>query len=550
MTARSSLRSWLSSVPKHVWVLALVVAVACATVAGTWSPRGMSDGWKIGCTAAAMALVIAGRWRHRMPPLARSSLFAALTVVLFLSAFAENQHRFRGFVQGRYIQTWNVFHHYMGSKYFAELGYYDLYAQLLRADDEVDIGLRDIVQARDLHTYDLRPRSVITAQADPDAFTPERWREFQGDASLFVDHASDRLFARMMTDHGYNATPFANTFYSWLSNTFSIRDPVARALPLGLDTLLVVASIALVAWAFGPWSALVFGSFFVLFYGVQTYQVAGFVRFDWFFATTAAVCLWRRDRPRLAGVALGYAAMGRIFPAFLLAVPALQLLRTWRETRVWDRDLVRLAAAFTLTCVVAVPVGAMNARGLESWGQFVSNIRQHGTQHYLGPQRLGLKQTFTYDFDAWEVPRSKARRSEAYASHRGWHYATVSLFLGMFAVAAWGLRRREHMVLGMSLSFILLVLSRYYWALWGLFALLCVSEECRGWRGALLDLGVWSFGLFFFVVRSQGSPPVNQLQISNTYMLLFFVGLLGGLAARTLRQAQREPPADHSNTGR
>ena len=78
--------------------------------------------------------------------------------------------------------------------------------------------------------------------------------------------------------------------------------------------LLVIASSAV--------ALLVFATYFPC----RFFWTGGsFLRWDWLFYTAAAVACLRRGRPVLGGLALGYAALLRVFPAVLALGPALAL---------------------------------------------------------------------------------------------------------------------------------------------------------------------------------------------------------------------------------
>jgi hypothetical protein len=287
-----------------------------------------------------------------------------------------------------------------------------------------------------------------------------------------------------------------------------------------------------VGWAFGLGRALAVGIFLALFFGLENFHVGGLLRFDWLFATIAAVCLHRRERYGLAGVALGYAAMVRIFPAFLLLGPGLRLVRTLLAERRLERDVLRMGATFTLVCALAFPLGALGGRGFEAWPEFVRNMAHHSGEHYLGPLRLGLQKVFVFDWARLEEPDGKAVRRALFEQREGAFRVAQALGVLLLALALWRRRREDEMALGMALAFFAVVLSRYYWALWCLFLLVHVAEApARRWAGTLVDFGAVLFTLVFFVSRAAGAARAEQFQHANTYMLVFLVALLGGYVA-------------------
>jgi len=85
------------------------------------------------------------------------------------------------------IHNPEMFHYVLGSKYFAELRYTELYRCTELA--EQDSGRKPFVERRvirDLATNRLEPASTVLADEAPcrTAFTPERWKEFQRDVEF------------------------------------------------------------------------------------------------------------------------------------------------------------------------------------------------------------------------------------------------------------------------------------------------------------------------------------------------------------------------------
>ena len=73
--------------------------------------------------------------------------------------------------------SWNVFHYYLGSKYFEELGYDGLYSCAIQVVGE---GQRAGVQfgsyGRDLITYEFAPVADL-ANCPRESFTDARWHD-------------------------------------------------------------------------------------------------------------------------------------------------------------------------------------------------------------------------------------------------------------------------------------------------------------------------------------------------------------------------------------
>jgi len=237
--------------------------------------------------------------------------------------------------------------------------------------------------------------------------------------------------------------------------------------------------------------------------------------------------------------------MARIFPAFLLAGPALIFGRDLLQRRQLDRKLISLFVSFSLSCAVAVPMGALNARGLDSWVQFVDNITLHSEHHYLGPQRMGLQKVFAYDFDSMELPQSRHERIDQYAALRGAHGAATVLLLALFVVVVLRRSRQEAMLLSLCVPFFGLVLSRYYWVLWGLLLLLREEDPHAAtppsrWQGAASDMAVLAILPAFYAARAVEQAPMLHYQFINIVMLAVLLGLLVGYLGQDIQAWRAE----------
>jgi hypothetical protein len=99
---------------------------------------------------AAMVLVLTARhlgWLRGRRFVAVLCVMAAAAVVVYLNFFSFHGAR-------TFVQLHDVAHYYLGSKYYAELGYRGLYTAMLRAEAEVYDNRFKTLSARDLETYE------------------------------------------------------------------------------------------------------------------------------------------------------------------------------------------------------------------------------------------------------------------------------------------------------------------------------------------------------------------------------------------------------------
>jgi hypothetical protein len=510
----------------------LVLGIAILPFLPSLPELGLQAASRLLVTGLLGLLLVGDRLRTHTGGRKGAAWTAGFAFALLIGAYSVNRQELRGYVAGRYFQTWNVFHYYLGAKYFDELGYRDLYGRVLLADREQSLGLESVPQVNDLYTYQpTTPEQAIAKLTG--TFSPERWQAFRQDLTLVQSHETGPRFSRMLTDHGYNASPFNTVIYRALAHAFTLQSYAARTFLLGLDLVLLVASVGFVVWAYGLRRGLAVGVFFVTFFGVASLQVAGFLRYDWWLATVMAVCLYRRERYVLAGLALSYATMTRIFPAFLLLGPMVQaLVLGFRERRV-ERSSLRLVLAFLLGCGLALPLGATTGRGWTAWNEFYDNISWHSQQHYLGPKRMGLQKLFAFDFSQGQLPDDTEERARCYQRYRYWYGGSVVVLMSLFIAVVTRRSRSDALLLGLAPCFFLVVLSRYYWAVWGLLLLLRCPRGTPGGaalsnarRAAFSDAWVLLLGPAFHVAVAVALNPYDHYQITNWAMLVLLVGVL------------------------
>jgi len=280
-----------------------------------------------------------------------------------------------------YVHTREVYHYYMGAKYFPELSYTRLYDCSVVADQEAGLGAaagRRVI--RDLRTNKLGSAAGLAREPArcKAHFSAARWRAFSADVSWFRRQMTLSRWEDAQQDHGYNATPLWGVMGRLLASTGPASDGQILALAL-LDPLLLCAMFAAVWWAFG-WRALCLT---LIFWGTNYparffWNGGGFLRQAWLVLSIVSICLMRRQRMFGAGIAITAAALLRVFPGLL--VTGLVLNALWR---MWRRRRMTLSPAhrrFALGCVAAllvlVPLSAAY-NGAAAWPGFVDNSRKH-----------------------------------------------------------------------------------------------------------------------------------------------------------------------------
>ena len=362
--------SWLpaelpdSWAPTHGWftarvlvVIAILVIAAFALIESPWAMRRLS--------AAAR------RIGHRV-----LVGILAVSAVLAVATYVD----FGVFRYGTYLNEWDFYHYYVGTKYAPELGYTNLYGATLAADEETGLRYHG-GEIRDLATAQLRDVRSFAAEAGRyrGRFREARWREFVADIEWFKSQLPENRWSIVLADHGYNGTPAWSFVVGGLfTRHLSVREPLGRWLMLLLDPLLLLAAAVAVGWAFGVRAALLLvvfvGTHYLFSWG---HLKGGLLRTDFAMCSVLAVCFVKKGRYKLAGVLLGWAVLSRVFPAFLLVGPMVLLVGDLVSRRRINRQLLELLLASASTIAVVVLASSAYFGGTAIWHEWSSKIALH-----------------------------------------------------------------------------------------------------------------------------------------------------------------------------
>ncbi|MEM7351450.1 MAG: glycosyltransferase family 39 protein, partial [Acidobacteriota bacterium] len=471
----------------------------------------------------------------------RTCLLTLLAVASLAQAAGPDLWRF---LTSSEVRVWNVYHYYLGAKYFDELGYHDLYDATLVADRESGDYWRRIERVRNLRTYQVESREVGQARYRPlEHFSEERWRAFRDDVVALRDQLPARSWRGIFTDRGYNPSPFWTVVGEALAGRFAASSLWALKLLCGLDLLILGATFVFVRRTFDPRAAVLAVLFFTLAPFNNARLIGGFLQFDWLAAVTAGLCFVRRGRSWPAAACFAYATLARVFPAVLVAsalVPA-----AWR----WIRDgrLPRRVWIFFPACalfgLLGLGLGTFTGHGVAAWGEFATNLHAHNHDHLYGQRRVGLQHVFTHDLRSFALDEGKGQRRELFAQQKGLYSATaLVLVLGYLLVA----HRRsfpDALLFGLVPFFVLAVSSRYYWALLALLPLLARPGPSGARRGRWLSLAQATLLAAYYAFTFWRPERYAAYSMLNMLLALFFLVLLALYSSRDLMVARRRAGA-------
>ncbi len=447
--------------------------------------------------AAVFVFYEAHREAIKRPVAERWKRFVGITL-----AVAAVLAYFNGFRNG-YDKSYHrheLYHYYLGAKYFHEMGYDALYRCTVVAQDELGVYTHvdedtgksfRIDMSKEARHPDRKVRNLgqdnllVPAKRfleKPEEckkpFSEERWAAFKKDIAFFRAVSGQDYFNKMQGDHGFNPPPV----WTIAGKVFSEMAPAStrfmQALA-GLDMLLWAGMFGALAWAFG-WRV---SAVAAIFWGCQSsapmlWTCGAFLRQDWLFLLVLSVCLVRKQWFALGAAALVYSALLRIFPGLLvmgwLGVAGWQLVKHRRLTR----PQLRMLAGGTLAAAVLIPA-SIYVCGKDAYPQFYEHtLKVHDqtplTNHMglrvlfaqktpieIEPLGIGVgkdsgrmkyseNKALSDPFDDW-----KRMRNERYAKLKPVAYGISALVLVFFFYV---LRRMKNMWLALCVSQVFAIL--------------------------------------------------------------------------------------------
>ena len=477
----------------------------------TW--ERLMNGLRIALTFGAALLLMYEARARRLGERYRERTKRRIGLLFTLLAFGVYFDFFNPNVRySEYYHRHELYHYYLGSKYFKEVGYSRLYE--CTAVAEMELGRTAAVNAREIRNLRenlIRPMSDPTvqkylAECKPN-FSPEKWAAFKKDVDWFYHSAAGSYWDNMIKDHGYNPPPVW-TMTGKFFGSFGEADDTFFKLLSCIDPVLQLGCVLLIGWAFG-WRVMAVAT---VFWGCNApanfYWTGGaFLRQDWIFFLVASLCLARKRYFFLSGFALTWSALLRIFPgllivgwAIIIGIHVIRVLRGVPGTRTPGQSLAnplnwlrpehkRVIAGCAVALGVLVPA-SIAVSGVDAYKHFVAHIGVHkntpltnhmGLETILAHNFEG-RMHFTRDenlddpFQKWKEGRTQ-RFKQAQPVY-------IAMLLTLFAWTVWALRRTKLMWVGLALSLPLCMsltnLTCYYYSMFIIAAPLILAQPSLG----------------------------------------------------------------------
>ncbi len=533
------------------WAIALAVLIGIYAVIkytaldGVRINRNASEVIKVYLLGAGILIAVA-RWawlRWMQPRADAAALWSRRTLQLLMLALCLaatlNYGRYGMKLIRDRIDVYDVIHYYLGPKYFDELGYFDLYAACIIADEEAGKYFKPApptYQHQDINGYEIRPYRAALERTDEikSKFEGDRWDGFVHDFTTLQREfygLEKKYWYQLINDHGFNGTPGWSGYAAPIVNLVD-ADQVKLICYIDIGLLLVAIGVAW--WAFGGWSAA-----FLFFFILTTYSTRwptiswAIMRYDYAAALIMAVSFVKKGRPLLAGIFAGHTAAMRIFPATFFFGPGVQ--GAWKALR--HRKLDMFAVLFFVGVVGWVGALQLNFAaqfGGEHIAQHWKGMTDHMEPENLSSRRLGMAIALAYrgEIDEpWSFKRID--RVERQEPIRKGIALVVLLALG------WALRkcdRAEAYAMGFIAFFALATASYYYFIVRA--PLILVHAHGAKKPRHLIAL-VWLLGIELFANLAQQFLGGNRIFVVGWMgwtLLAYCIGMIAVLIWESHRQ--------------
>ena len=572
--------------------VAAVLLTAILWVVPEGLHRRQFPAWIPGLAGAGLGLWIVA-WIAERVAKRRIVTFTSLIfgVAIATVSLQVGQYQYNAFA-GERVRAWNVFHYYIGSKYFGELSYYDLYAATLTADDDFQArkarakgkkrkrlkrvkDFEKITRARDQRDYQNKPRDEIVASFDRGKLSEERLKQLGRDTRFLRKYMGfgNPGWAQCFTDLGYNPAPPWTVVGTPLSNLVKADFPWFWVI-VNSDVPLYILTFLLIWWAFGLRIASIMAIWLTSAQLNEARFTGGFLQYDWMCSVLCSLALYRRGRHKLSGVALSWGAMTRVFPGFLIFGIALKVLvdlaGLGRRERSGGKGLQHrgplariqpahwnFLLAFTMACGVLFVASHFTGRGLDTWPEWADKIGRHSSFHAvtsnmrIGVGRLVIHKPRPGRF--WSDARgSKAQKIEQGRSRKHLYQA---IGLGLLLLALIGRRDTDAFILMLFAVFCMVVLSRYYSSIWAMVFVLGIGPprgdpdappawKQVGWQGLLAGSVLLGLNAFYYSFgRTTAAYYVINYSIYTMFVVLCLSWIVADVRGWVKRRRQAAPAA-------
>ncbi|MFH1729419.1 MAG: hypothetical protein ABIA04_13500 [Pseudomonadota bacterium] len=292
----------------------------------------------------------------------------------------------------------DVTYYYINSKYFNELGYYNLYPAILIADSELANKLNYIKKYRDLKTYKMvKTRHAFNNSSRIKAkFSDTRWKEFRKEINFLISKNIAGGWKYFFIDHGYNPPPT----WTIVGGSLAKLVPVTKLKYITtVDLLLIILMFILIAKSFG-----LIPMFFSILFFICTFSgrwpILGqaLLRFDWLVCLVSSVCFLKLNKHLSSGLLMMYSALNRIFPAIFFFPYFIKIIHGLIKDKKLCIKSKKFIIGSTISFVLLVG-SSLIFLGPSAYIESQENIKLHASAESYSSHRVGLGDALLFRFE-------------------------------------------------------------------------------------------------------------------------------------------------------
>ncbi|MEN8164468.1 MAG: hypothetical protein ABFS37_10090 [Acidobacteriota bacterium] len=482
---------------------------------------------------AFSALLLASYLIERSGPRYRRWFTASFTILALASVAGYfNFGQFRS--DGGFVNPWEHFHFFLGSKYLPEVGYDGLYVAGLTAINDRYPGAIVDTEVRDLMTFDMNTAILYFDQREAikSRFTPERWAEFDRDLQLLSSNYQLPM-AAILQDHGNTGSPAWAMAARIFTGPFPAGPKVLTAISF-LDSVLLLVMFGFVWRAFG-YRGMCIG-LIVAMLTPRGYLFLGgsILRLDWLFALGMAMSFLKLKRYKTSGAFLAWAIASKPFCALFAVTLGFRFLWAAWKARTIVREHTALVLSSVVALILIVLLSSVTLGGFGIWTDYGQRITanlsegHYNDNHSFNDVWLQFSNDWKNALFDWvpEVHAASLRDAREKRRHPSFVVARVLLVLLLLAVTT----RHDDDVFAFSMGalcvFVVFVTNTYYWQMLCIPAIAFAQRYREDLRSFLylLYVAVFLVGSYLFI--QMGAENARHLQGYFGSIRLFVLCLL------------------------
>lgn len=367
---------------------------------------------------------------------------------------------------------YDLMFYYVNTKYFKEIGYFDLYPLLIHTAYRKNLApflyKSDRVQLQDKDGYYWSPFEELVRDKGRykqirDRFSPTRWDGFLKDIKILLqkDQWESRRWINFFWDHGFNGSPTWIALFTPITNIIPIQSVKLLCL---LDAALLFFALLWIGKLYGLFPAFISITFLFNSFATEWPDIGlVFGRYDFVAFLIFTFIFLDKNKALSAGLAFGLAAAFRYLPLFALPLLAFRVLGSANEPVSASTKLTRNFLAISLATFLFGHIAASLLYPTIN-ETFYYKMTSHGATEYLTRGKLGFQLALSWD-GSFEQKKIGEERKSVIAARSYLSYLLATILSLLILPHAYKRPVKESIGLSILLVYLWLMPSYHYYIL-------------------------------------------------------------------------------------